>query len=186
MTRPLALLILGALTVPGLSACAAAPLERPLNTSPIAEGPGTVEAARRVLEGRWELVSLNVSAEDGRQTGVEAVGLLVFDAFGNLTIEYRMSEAGVRALAGVGITPRSPLISTTGRAMIDTQSKRVTYVPPDAASRPFDPDLAAARANPFALERTRYYAVDPDGILVLTTRYDSGRDAGTARWKKSP
>ena len=70
--------------------------------------------------------------------------------------------------------------------MIDTQSKRITYMPPDAASRAFDPDLAAARANPFALERTRYYAMGADGVLTLTTRYDSGRDAATALWKKAP
>jgi hypothetical protein len=76
------------------------------------------------------------------------------------------------------------VISTTGQAVIDTQQRRITYVPPDAASRAFDANLAAARANPFALERPRYYSLGDDGILTLATRHDSGRDAAVSRWKK--
>ena len=56
---------------------------------------------------------------------------------------------------------------------------------PMPPQRAFDPELAANRANPFALERPRYYALGADGILTLTTRHDNGRDAATSRWKRA-
>jgi hypothetical protein len=167
-----------------LGACAAAPRERPLPTSRVATGENTVEAARRQLEGRWTLISLDIAAEDGRRTTVQAAGDLNLDAFGNLEIVYRLSEAGLAALESIGIRSPNPTISTTGRAAIDTQQSRITYIAPDAASRPFDPALAAARANPFALERERYYTLDDKGVLTLTTRHDNGRDAATSRWRR--
>ncbi len=48
----------------------------------------------------------------------------------------------------------------------------------------FDPDLAARRANPFALERARYYTFEEDGTLTLATRHDNGNDASVSRWKR--
>ena len=114
----------------------------------------------------------------------EAAGVFISNAFGNVRIEYRVSEAGLKALAALGIDSPNPVISTSGRAAIDTQQRRITYIPPDAATRAFDPGLAAARTNPFALERPRYYALGEDGILTLTTRHDNGRDAAVSRWKK--
>lgn len=168
-----------------LGACAAAPRERPLPTTRIAAGENTVEAARRQLEGRWTLISLDIAAEDGRRASVQAAGDLMLDAFGNLEIEYRLSDAGQATLESIGIRSPNPTISTTGRAAIDTQQHMITYIAPDAGSRPFDPTLAALRANPFALERARYYALDGGGVLTLTTRHDNGRDAATSRWKKA-
>ncbi len=168
-----------------LAGCAPSPRQRPLNTSPIESGAQTMEAARKVLEGSWTLVSLNVAAVDGRSAPVEANGLLVSDAFGNLNIEYRLSEAGLKTLQDLGFTPPNPVISTNGRVVINPQQRQITYVPPDAAQRAFDPELAANRANPFALERQRYYALGADGILTLTTRHDNGRDAATSRWKRN-
>ena len=169
-----------------LAACASRPRTRPLSTTPIAEGAGTMEAARKVLEGRWALVSLNVTAEDGRSSPVEATGTLTSDAFGNMNIEFRMSEAGQKTLEGLGIKTPNPVISTTGQVVIDTQQRRITYVGEgfDKRGTGFDPDLAARRANPFALERPRYYALGGDAILTLSTRHDNGKDAAVSRWKK--
>lgn len=167
-----------------VAACTHSERQRPVQTSPVDTGAGTVEQARQTLQGKWALISLNVVGPDGRKAAPEATGFLESDAFGNLHIEYRLSEAGLKALNGVGINPPNPVISTTGRAVIDPQQKKITYVPPDAAARAFDPKLAAARANPFALERERFYALSPEGVLTLSTRYDDGSDAVTSRWKK--
>lgn len=167
-----------------LAACARVPRTRPLPTTPIATGPETSQAARKAFEGSWTLVSLEVAAQDGRPTSVEATGVFISDAFGNVRIEYRVSEAGLNALAALGIDSPNPVISTSGRVAIDTQGRRITYIPPDAATRTFDPGLAALRTNPFALERPRYYVLGEDGILTLRTRHDDGRDAAVSRWKK--
>jgi hypothetical protein len=166
------------------AACAHSERQRPVNTSPVASGAGTVEQARQTLQGKWTLISLNVVGPDGRKAAVDAAGTLESDAFGNLNIEYRMSDSGISSLKGIGITSPNPVISTTGMAVIDPAQRKITYVPPDAAARAFDPKLAAARANPFALERPRYYDLTPEGVLTLTTRYDDGSDAVTSRWRK--
>ena len=84
-----------------LSACAAKPRERPLPIGDIASGPNTVEAARKQLQGSWVLSSLNVTGPDGRTGAIDAAGSMNFDGFGNMNIEYRMSEAGLKTLEGL-------------------------------------------------------------------------------------
>jgi hypothetical protein len=169
-----------------LIGCAASPRQRPIPTTPIAEGAMTADGVRKQLEGRWVLVSLNVSAEDGRRSEVEATGALTSDEFG-LSIEYRMSESGQKSLAALGIRSPNPVISTTGRVVIDPRQNQITYIGEDFEKRAqgFEPDLAARRANPFALERTRYYMFGDDGSLTLSTRYDSGKEAAVSHWKRS-
>ena len=143
-----------------------------------------MEFVRKQLEGSWTLVSLVVqNASGGRATPV-ATGTLVWDGFGNLKIEYFLSDPGIKALEAIGVRPPTPVIVTEGRAVINTQDQAIQYVPLDAPSRAFDPKLAEARANPFALERLRYYVFAADGTLTLSTRHDNGQDAAVSRWKK--
>ena len=74
------------------------------------------------------------------------------------------------------------MISTTGRSVINVDQKSIVYV--DDKAQPFDPELAAARQNPFALERTRYYEFRRGRALTLRTRHDDGKDAAVSKWKK--
>jgi hypothetical protein len=186
MRRRDAALVVALIVSSMVTACAARPRTRPLQTTPISEGPATLEATRKALEGRWTLVGLSLTAEDGRTAPIEATGVLNSEAFGNLQIEYRMSDAGQKALAGLGIKTPNAVISTSGRVVIDPQQRSITYVAEDFEKRALagDPELAARRANPFALERVRYYVIGNDGTLVLSTRYDNGKDALVSRWKK--
>jgi hypothetical protein len=167
-----------------LAGCAGAPRTKPLPTKPVDEGVGTIEGVRKQLEGNWTLVSLTMHDAGGRSAPIDAEGKLVSDAFGNMEVEYRLSETGQKALGGLGIKSPNPVITTSGKVVIDTTSHRITYVGEDFSQRAFDPDLAAKRANPFALERVRYYTLEPDGTLRLATRYDNGKDASVSRWKK--
>ena len=167
-----------------VSGCAASARQRPVEGAPVATSGATLENARRGLEGKWTLVSLNVTGPDGRKAEVEATGTLVSDAFGNLSVEYRMSPGGQKMLQSISINQPTPVITTTGRVVIDVDKKQITYVSEKADAAPFDAELAARRNNPFALERPRYYALDADGLLTLTTRYDDGQDAAVSRWKK--
>jgi hypothetical protein len=151
---------------------------------PIDTGAKSVVAARKNLEGTWDLVSLDVQSLDGQQRTVEAGGTLVLDEFGNLDIKYRIADAGLQALDSIGLKSPNPEIATSGKVMIDATQQRVTFVGDDHIDRAFDPDLAARKANPFALERMRYYSIEPSGILTLTTRYDNGKNAATSRWRR--
>ena len=127
-----------------------------------------------------------MNAEDGRQADVDATGTLTFDAFGVLDVRYKMSDEGLKRLASVGVTSPNPVISTTGRVVIDTQQHRITYIGDDFEERAlgFDPKLAAQRANPFALERIRYYEFRADGTLMLSTKYENGKEAAASLWKR--
>lgn len=167
------------------TACQGGATKKPLSTSPIASGINTVESVRKQLEGTWTLTSLVVTNATGGRATPQATGTLVSDAFGNLKIEYRLSDSGLKALEAIGVKPPNPVIVTEGRAVINPQDKAIQYVPPDASKRAFDPNLAAARANPFALERLRYYEIGADGTLTLSTRHDNGQDASVSHWKKS-
>jgi hypothetical protein len=171
-----------------LAACATAqPRQRPLNTSPVATEAGTIDAERKRLQGRWTLVSLTLTSEDGRKSPVDATGVLTFDGFGNLQIEYRMSESGRNTLESLGIKTPNLVLSTSGNVAIDPGQRKITYLAEDAHKRAlgFDPDLAARRANPFTLERVRYYTFADNDNLTLTTRHDNGSDAATAQWKRT-
>ena len=68
------------------------------------------------------------------------------------------------------MTQPTPVISTTGRAVINPQQRTITYQSEKAETELLDPKLAALRANPFALERIRYYTIGADGVLTMTTR----------------
>ena len=129
-----------------------------------------------------------MTAPDGRLVDVESTGDLTFDGFGVLQVTYQVSDVGQKRLADVGVKMDTPRISTTGRVVIDTQQNRITYLGDDFEERAlgFDPKLAAQRANPFALERVRFYMFGGDGTLTLSTRYDDGKDAAVSHWKRMP
>ena len=86
-------------------------------------------------------------------------------------------------LAARGFRPVPLFNGTMGpNAVIDVDQKSIAYV--DENAKPFDPKAAAGRANPFALERTRYYDFAADGTLTLVTRHDDGKDAVVSKWRK--
>lgn len=169
-----------------LSACAPKARERPLPIGDIASGPNTVEAARKQLQGSWVMTALEVTAVDGRKAALDAAGSMSFDAFGNMNIEYKLTDEARKVLQGFGINQPTPVISTTGSVAINPVTREVTYMGENDTQRAlnFDRELAERRANPFALERKRYYEIAQDGTMTLSTRYDDGKTAATSRWRK--
>ena len=169
------------------AACAPAPRQRPLPTQAINEGPNSTYAVRKQFEGNWTLVSYAVSTEDGRQVTVDAGGDLTFDAYGVLKVQYQLSDEGQKQLASLGVKSPNPYIATSGNVVIDTQRQQITYLGDDfnAKALGFDPTLAAERANPFALERVRYYAFGADGTLTLSTKYSDGKEAAVSHWRRA-
>src|SRR5262245_44515698 len=104
-----------------LASCASAPRARPLPTGSSEQGPNSTTAVRKQFEGTWSLVSLRITAPDGRQVDPEATGDLTFDGFGVLQVVYQVTPAAQKRLAEVGVKMDTPRISTTGRVVIDTQ-----------------------------------------------------------------
>jgi len=155
-------------------------------TTPVAQGSAnSTQTARRQLEGKWTMLTMVVNSEQGKRATPQAAGDLSLDEFGNITVEYRISDAGRAALEAIGVKSPNPVISAQGRVAVDPQRKVVTYMPPDANARALSADLAALRANPLAIEHTRYYVIGSDGILTLTTRHPNGKEATRSTWKRA-
>ena len=172
----------------GLSiGCAASSRQRVVSAGPVDTGPDSLVEARKQLEGRWALVSMQVAGEDdGKLVDVEATGTMVADAFGSVAIEFTMTDAGQKALASLGIKSPNPRISTSGQTAINARAREITFVGNKfTTSGGMDAETAKRRQNPFALERIRYYSFDEQGVMTLSTRYNNGKDAVVGKWKRT-
>lgn len=168
------------------AACASSPRQRPVSVGEVGAGPESLAWVRQQLEGQWALASMTAFGEDGKKVDIDASGSLQTDAYSNLRIVFRMTDSGRKALESIGISSPNPVVTTEGRAAIEPVKKEITYVGTDYKKQNgMDAGLAAKRANPFALERIRYYSFNPDGTLTLTTRYDNGKDAVIGVWKRA-
>jgi hypothetical protein len=165
-------------------ACAASPRQRPVSAGPVASGPETLEGVRKRLEGTWTLQSLTVASFEGQPLSIGAQGRMTLDGFGNLQLNYDVTDDGLAQLARAGIAMPSTNIRTDGRVAIDAQSHQIVYVDPASAGKPFAADLVDMRRNPFAIHHRRHFQFNDDGTLTLSTRYDTGKDAAVGKWKK--
>jgi hypothetical protein len=165
-----------AATMVGLTGCASAPRERPIPTTRIAKGPGTLTEARKYLEGRWSLMSFEVFPPGGQPVVLKGSGVLTYDDYGNLKIEIRTDEETARLLNQAGIAIQGGVISSEGRTVIDLQNRRLTYVIEGQAT-------TGEPSGPLAMSRPRYWEVDGD-VLTLTTKDDSGTPLSVGTWKR--
>lgn len=183
ITHVVACAVCGAMIVAGVG-CKASARQRPLSTSPIDTGANTTNDIRKQLEGVWTMTGLEMHTSDGRKASIDASGALTYDEYGNLDVQYRLNDPGRKAIEGLGIDLNVPKFSTQGRVAINTQQNIITYITEESANAaPFDRELAARRADPFSLDRPRYYTLD-GGVLTLQTRYDNGQPAAISVWKK--
>ena len=138
---------------------------------------------RQKFGGRLKLV-VSGSAALSKEVAefIDALGIEVYEGYG-LTETAPVISVNTPAHRKIGSVGK-PLAGV--RVVIDTQQNRITYIGDDFEARAlgFDPKLAAARANPFALERIRYYKFETDGTLTLSTRYDDGKEAAASQWKR--
>jgi len=168
--------LLAAALLFGMSACAAAPLDKKIPGGPIDQGPGSVAAARRYLEGRWSLQSFEVHPPGKAPIMLKGSGTLTYDAFSNLTMEIRAADKATTELlkaAGVDISDDG-VISTSGRTAVDMPNRTLTYML-EGAPAPSD--------SPLATNRPRYWQVDGT-VLTLTTKNDAGAAVAVSQWKK--
>ncbi len=159
------------------TACAPAPINRPIPTTRVeGGGAGTLPAARKYLEGRWALESFEVRPPGKPPIMLKGSGVLNYDDFGNLHMEIRADQASSDLLRAAGIDIRDGVISTDGRTAIDLQNRTLTY---------FLEGQPASGTGPLATNRPRHWEVTADE-LTLTTRDDSGAPLSISKWKRSP
>lgn len=166
-TTELILVAACALLLPGC-AVKATPRQKPLETTKVDTGAGSLQATRQALEGTWTLVSLDV-IESGVPRRLPAKGTLTYDAFGNMTIEGRIENDAAR-------TPT--LLEYTGRIVIDTTRKQ--FYPADlVAGRPVD----GATLAPVSPDKARRYELTSD-TLTVTYMDAASNPTAIANWRR--
>ena len=161
------------------SACASGALKGPTTAAPM-NNPvpiggsdarsGELEAARGQLTGTWELRALeSVPPGGGARVPVQATGVLVYDEFGNLTIDAHTTDPAAPVAAR-----EATMLSFKGRAVIDIEKRELKLmnltgnVNPDEVLSP---------------ERRRRYALTAD-TLTLSSFDDRGQVLSVATWRR--
>lgn len=160
------LAVVGALLVG--AGCASAPRERPVKMGDVDTGAGSLEATRRQLQGTWELVSLAVvPAGGGAPVPVAAKGTLVYDDYGNLTLDAHTDDpAAPLAARSAGI------LSFKGRAVIDTAKSELKLMDVTGSVDP-NAVISTERRRRFAFEGDllKVSSLDADGQVAATATY---------------
>lgn len=174
-----ALSILGAVGALGVSsaACHGGSLQKPVLLGPVDTGPGTLEQARRFLQGSWVLVSMDLFPPNQQPIHAAATGSMVYDDFGNMEVEMRLNPATATLAEGIGIHAPNGVVSTTGRTVIDINNHSISYVlEGQAAVRP--------AMSPLDTNRPRFWEV-AGTTLTLRTKDENGTVLSVSVWRKS-
>ncbi len=158
----------------GGAGCKAAPLGRPMNLGAPNTGPGSVEYARRQLQGTWTLERLEIADASGTLRPINATATLTYDEFGNMKVSGRVLDVlpddQRRALL--------PLVEYSGRAIIDPAKNEIRVENVEQRAE-VDPALNSAVGT----ERIRKYEVT-DTTLVIRFLTADGRTTAATRFKR--
>jgi len=161
-----------------LSGCAAQPLDRPLPTSKVDTGMGTLADARSRLTGRWTLKSFDLFPPGEPPIHAAATGTMTYDEFSNLRVDLKLTPASLKLAQKIGI-PAAPdgTVSTVGHAVIDLERRALSYVlegesPMRQARHPLDTNLP------------RYWELNGNE-LTLRTKDDKGTVLSVSVWVKN-
>lgn len=154
----------------------AAPLDQRIKLGPVETGPGTLTAARKYLQGRWELVSYEIFPPGQPPVSLKGKGTLFYDDFGNLEMEVRVDEETALVLEKADIRTTDGKLLTKGRTVIDMQARTLVFV---LEGQP----AFGAPSGPLALNRPRHWAVEGNE-LTLTTKGENDTPLSVSRWKK--
>jgi len=148
---------------------------------PVDKGPGTLAAARKYLEGRWDLQTFDIMPPGqatihlSKQTGK---GTLIYDDFGNLEMDIKVDGPTAKLLSAAGIQTTNGSLYSKGKTAVDMQGHTLRFIlegqPPTGAP-----------SGPIALNRLRHWQVDGN-VLTLTTKDDAGKVLSAGKWQKAP
>jgi hypothetical protein len=162
----------------GLSpACAAKPVQKPLEGGAVDTGPGTLAAARRYLEGTWALESFEIYPVGAPPIVLKGTGRLTYDGYGNMRVEVQTDPGTGGLLRKAGVENVDGRISSDGRTVVDMQARTLAYVVEG------QPTGKTEVLGPLALRKLRHWEVD-GSLLTLTTKDDAGKPVSISKWRK--
>jgi hypothetical protein len=134
------------------------------------EGSGALESTRRQLTGTWELVALESAPRgDDARVPVQASGTLIYDDFGNLTIDAHTTDPAAPVAAR-----EANILAFKGRAVIDLARSELKLM--DVTGN-VNPDEVLAP------ERRRRYEITGD-VLKLSSFNERGQVTAIATWRR--
>jgi hypothetical protein len=134
-------------------------------------GPGAVEQIRKQLMGTWELTALEMTPPSGgARVPVKATGTMVYDDFGNLTINARTNDPAAPVAAR-----EVDRISFKGRAVVDVVAKELKLM--DVKGN-VDPNEVLSP------DQRRKYEFDTFDTLKLSTFDASGQVTAVTNWRR--
>jgi len=167
--------------VAGLAGCAPGPIGHPTAAPggmnrPVPLGKdsasGALETERRQLEGTWDLAKLEVApTPEAARVPVQASGTLVYDEYGNLTIDAHTTDPAAPVAAR-----EATLLTFKGRAVIDVPNSELKLM---AVTGNVDPNEVLAP------ERRRKYVFEGE-LLKLSAVDAAGTVTSIATWKRRP
>jgi len=135
-------------------------------------GSGALESERRQLEGTWDLAKLEVApTPDAARVPVQASGTLIYDEYGNLTIDAHTTDPAAPPAAR-----EATLLAFKGRAVLDVVKHELKLM-----------DMTG-NVNPdevLSPERRRRYEINA-GVMTLSSFDASGRVTAIATWRRRP
>lgn len=156
-----------------LAGCKAQPRIRAVKMGDVDTGATSVEAARRQLEGTWDLASLETYPTPGGPATLSegASAVLTYDAYSNLHIIGKPGTAGSMPAA-------VELLQYEGRAVIDPAKQELRL---QSVKGETDPN--ATLGKEVGVERVRRYKIE-NGVLTISVLDASGQVSATTVWKK--
>ena len=149
---------------------------KPIGRGPVDTGAGTLAAARKYLEGRWELLSFEVPCPGRDAIQLNGDGTLLFHGIGTLAMESRTAETTGQALSEAGIPNEKGRLSVKGRTAVDMAHQTLTFVP---QGQP----LIVPPSGPLAAIHPRHWTVEGD-VLTVVTKDNLGNSTSVNRWRK--
>jgi hypothetical protein len=161
--------------------CSPGPMSKPGRPAPPMNSPrpldtdaptGSVESVRRQFFGTWDLVALeSVPERGGSRVPIKASGTLVYDEFGNLTIEAHSTDANAPVAAR-----EANLLTFHGRAVIDATNKELKLM---AMTGNVDPNEV------LSVDRRRRYEFTNNNDQLKLSSFDAGGTVtAISTWKR--
>jgi hypothetical protein len=160
--------------------CSPGPLRGPTHAAPMSKptpigseaSAGETELARHELEGAWELVALESAPSSGApRVPIAAAGTLVYDAFGNLTIDAHTTDPAAPVAAR-----EANRLSFRGRAVIDPAKRELKLM--DLTGN-VDPNEVLSP------ERRRRFEFEADNLKLSSFDAD-GQVTAISTWRRRP
>jgi hypothetical protein len=160
----------------GGAACKGGSLQKPVLLGPVDTGPGTLEQARRYLQGHWTLISFDIFPPDEPPIHAAAAGSMTYDDFANMNVDMTLKPETATLAERIGISSTNGVVRTSGRTVIDMNNHSISYV---LAGQP----AVRPSLSPLDLNRPRYWEVSGN-TLTLRTKDENGKVLSVSVWRK--